>query len=136
MSKTIFTYKDIQRYKPIQLLDAMGFDYDPAMKRATDSEIRAVCNGIGAKDSPFNSLIPNTIWGLDISLCSVPHDWDYKYGVVRLKADDRFYRNGLKLIEIKGGWSILKFLRRRRLWKYYEILRLAGSDAFEEGHKS
>lgn len=135
MKKHIFTYKDIQKYNPLQLLDAMGFEYDGIMKFVTPCEIRSCCNGMGAKDSPFNALIPNTIWGLDISLCSVPHDWGYAYGADREEVDKQFYKNALKLIELKGGWKVVKWLRKRRAWDYYEILRLAGGPAWKAGHE-
>jgi len=96
--------------------------------------IRDNWNGIGREGAWYNGLIPNTVYGLDISLTTADHDLAYallRHLVDKKLADDRFYRNMCKLIDKESHWS-LKWLRKRRALKYYLAVRYFGFSAFNK----
>jgi len=115
------------------------------VRNAGDKRIAELFNGVGSQVGFIGKatyhLIPNTIWGLNITPASDIHDFDYteprefdsKEDALRHKAeaDKAFYRNVRKLIDRKGGWC--KYGRRVRAWTYYRVLRACGKESFLAG---
>jgi len=96
----------------------------------TPEERSQVCNGCGTGGWK-GALVPETMWGLNISEACQIHDWMYHEGITendKVFADILFLRNILRLINAHGGW--LKVLRRYRAMTYYNAVAEAGSAAF------
>lgn len=85
-----------------------------------------ICNGCGPKGWKAG-LVPETIYGLNISEACNIHDWMYykaETEVDRLEADLIFLTNMLRKIQSGSWW--LRFLRRRRALTYYSAVREFG----------
>lgn len=98
-------------------------------KKATLEQKRRICNGCGQKGK-FD-FVPDTVYGMSIAEACNIHDWMYELGKTetdRQEADLAFLNNMLRLVSAKGGW--LKWLRDRRVLKYYEAVRELGGPAY------
>lgn len=100
---------------------------------ATEQEIKEICNGCGAK----NGLdVPDTFYGLDISLACTIHDWMYHTGITyadKLFADAMFRLNLTILIDEANYnmvTNVLKPLRHGRASTYYNAVVLWGNNAY------
>lgn len=99
----------------------------------TPKKIRdKIINGCGPAGSKWKSkIIPNTLYGLNISEACNIHDFGYYHGVTlkdKDKADDMFLEN-MNILISNGTWC-LRFLRRRRAKKYYLAVKYFGKKAF------
>ena len=92
------------------------------------------CNGCG---SGWNAkLVPDRIYGLDITEVCCIHDYMYEVGktaAAKEQADRVFLINLLRVIEAKKAWWFPHFLARRRALKYYEAVKNFGDSAFWKG---
>ena len=100
---------------------------------ASEKEKKEICNGCGAKKG-LN--VPDTFYGLDISLACNIHDWMYQYGKTeadRLFADAMFRLNLTILID-EANYNVLskvlKPLRHGRASTYYNAVCLWGEESF------
>lgn len=97
-------------------------------------EIRAaVCNGCGAGGWRFD-IIPDNLYGLDISEACNIHDWMYTVGETeedKRTADRVFLENMYQLIN-DGAW-VLRAIRRRAAKGYFESVSHFGAAAFWQG---
>jgi hypothetical protein len=106
--------------------------------RALKIDKKKICNGCGplSKSGWLAWLIPDTMYGMDISeVCSI-HDWMYHYGTGRKGkeiADETFLQNMYTLIS-QGSWW-LRWLRRRRAYKYYLAVKYFGDKAYMANKK-
>lgn len=135
-----YTFKNSNSYRLIDACDYYDLDCPPDLKDLPDEEVPYYWNGIGSRGCWYNKFIPDTVYGLDISLASGPHDVAYHFGKTlkdREIADEQFLENMYKIIEKESGkwakWTGLTFLRRRRVFKYYLAVRMFGVEAFWEG---
>lgn len=101
---------------------------------ATDEERWVRCNGCGTKGLG-GWIVPDTLWGLDITfLCNI-HDWMYSEGKTiedKEEADRSFLNNMVRLIDAKSSrW--LRWIRRSRAMSYYSAVRDFGGPAFWSG---
>ena len=99
-------------------------------KKHNPALIGEVCNGCGTSGWK-GKLVPETMWGLDISAACDIHDWMYFHGKSeedRLEADRVFLNNLFRLINAYGGW--LAWLRRYRATTYYNAVRVFGAEPF------
>jgi len=90
-----------------------------------------LCNGCGSKG--FGWIVPNTMYGLNVSEACNIHDFMYKTGVTnddKMSADRTLLHNCLRIIDAKTKNSILKFLRGRRAHAYYVAVKTFGGFAF------
>lgn len=110
--------------------------YAPPSYVSADAEVRArVVNGCGTEGWK-GELVPETLWGLNVSAACDIHDWMYVAGETladKEEADRVFLNNLLRLIDTAGGWWLLKKLRRQRARTYYEAVHLFGGPAFWDG---
>ena len=104
------------------------YKYDQAPRQA----IKDICNGCGTSGWK-GRLVPDTIWGLNITeVCNI-HDWMYYFGRGRYGqalADDIMLVNMHAMIS-EGTWW-LRWLRRRRAKKYYLAVKWFGKRAYME----
>ena len=107
--------------------------YAPASyKRASDDVRRRMVNGCGPGGWKVD-IIPDTVWGLSIEAACNIHDWMYSAGSTiedKREADRVFLNNMLRIVNHYTSNRILLWLRRRRVFKYYEAVHLCGGPAF------
>jgi len=105
---------------------------------------KEVCNGCGPGGWKFD-LIPDTIYGLSITEACNVHDWMYYEGKTKddkRRADRIFLENVLWIIDNyyskSKAWykGLMRWLRRRRAYKYYEAVADFGNSAYEKGKKA
>jgi len=92
----------------------------------------SVCNGCGTKGLG-GLLVPDTLYGLSVTAACNIHDWMYHHGQViadKEEADRAFLNNMIRIIEAHTKYGFIKFLRRRRAYKYYLSVKLFGGPAF------
>ena len=105
--------------------------YEPASYKALSaSEKEACCNGCGSKGLG-GWLVPDSIWGLNITdVCNI-HDYMYSRGTTlqdKEYADRVFLNNLVRKIDDNNKW--FRFLRRRRALKMYWVVKTFGEAAF------
>ena len=105
------------------MVTAGGLSCAASYLSATSRQRKNVCNGCGPHGW-LGQLVPDTIWGLNISEACNIHDWDYHIGVDRELADDEFRENLHRLID--RGNPILAYIRRPRVEVYYQMVRRFG----------
>lgn len=104
---------------------------------ASAEERNFYCNGCGTKGLG-GWLVPDTLWGLNITpVCDI-HDWMYKEGITledKERADRVMLNNMLRIIDASTGWaaSLFRALRRQRAMKYYSAVRDLGGLAYWSG---
>jgi hypothetical protein len=92
-----------------------------------------ICNGCGAKGGLSALFVPNSIYGLDVSICCDIHDFMYEHGTTledKEKADRVFRNNLFRVIEAHTKNWFLKRLRLRRAKTYYYFVKEWGGSAF------
>ncbi|MCB0369033.1 MAG: hypothetical protein KDD45_06155 [Bdellovibrionales bacterium] len=76
-------------------------------------------------------IVPDSLFGLDISeACSI-HDYMYELGKDRTKANDVFLDNMISIIERRTNSMILKGLRKMKAYIYYYAVKLFGGFYFK-----
>jgi hypothetical protein len=94
-------------------------------------EPKETCNGCGTGWSA--SIIPNTIYFLNIKECCCIHDYMYEAGSTiehKKEADRVFLNNMLRIINDKEAWYFPHFLARYRAIEYYNAVVNFGGAAF------
>lgn len=94
---------------------------------------KSIRNGCGVAGWK-GKLVPNSMWGLDISKACDIHDWMYHWGKTeadRAEADRVFLNNLVRIINHQGG--ALAGLRRYRATTYYNAVHRFGGAAFWDG---
>jgi hypothetical protein len=92
------------------------------------SEVAKIANGCGAASARFD-LVPNTMWGLDISPACDCHDLDYHFKrVPRDMADAIFLANLVILISRASKWLLIP--RLVRACSYYLGVRIGGEASY------
>ena len=83
------------------------------------------------------TLVPRTVYGLDINVCGYIHDYFYNHGrdaTDRLKAD-LLFRHDIELWISRYSWGwywnwVIKPLAKRRAYKYYFAVDFFGKASF------
>jgi len=106
-------------------------------RRATDLDRAHICNGCGTKGLG-GWLVPDTLFGLDISEACDIHDWQYAEGKTwadKDVADREFLHNMLILIRAETGLiaAVLHPFRLYRANAYFSAVRLLGGPAYAKG---
>lgn len=104
----------------------------PSYWSLTDGE-RSCYNGCGTSGWK-GAVVPETMWGLNVTRACNIHDHMYKFGQTeedRAEADRVFLNNLLRIINAKGGW--LAWPRRYRAMTYYNFVNKYGSVHFWDG---
>ena len=109
-----------------------GLEATTAWWEASWEERELRCNGCGPEGNKvLAKLLPESILLMSILPACCIHDWDFAEGgteVDRRIADERFYRNLLRLIRKRGG--LLLPVRRVIAWWVFRGLRRAGGAFF------
>lgn len=117
----------------IELVKNRQLEASPLLLTMDIDKLLAICNGCGAAGAKID-LIPDGMYGLDISPACYAHDLDYALGETeadRRFADERLKRNLLTLIA--SGNPVMWLARRIRVNTYYKAVRLCGEQAFWAG---
>lgn len=121
------------RLDPRRLLITKKLHASPDFMAAPAEVLFTICNGCGAAGAKID-LVPDSIYGLDVSPACYVHDWDYHHGKTKAdkaRADQRLLLNLLIIIEEHSQNSITRSLRSMRAVKYYCAVRDFGDKAFE-----
>lgn len=124
------------KYNVKQACIDAGFELSTEFLNASNEEITATWNGIGAAGKWYNWLIPKTAYWLNINLPSCPHDFGYKVGQTKeykIAEDIRYKKNNAIWVRKYTKNKKLLALRLRRVRKYYWIVKHFGSKAFWKG---
>ncbi len=100
---------------------------------ARQSQLDDICNGCGPGGWKFD-LIPDTIYGINVNGACNPHDYCYHFGETiedKQYADLVFLYNLRVIVNETPQNFVMKFLRERRVLKYYYAVHLFGDSAFE-----
>ena len=99
-------------------------------KALTAAEKAKICNGCGSKGLG-GWLVPDTVWGLNITDCCNIHDFMYSQGTTLKDKEyaDRIFLNNLVRV-IDSGSKLLRWLRRRRALKMHWAVDKFGEAAF------
>lgn len=95
------------------------------------------CNGCGPKG--IGGIIPDSIFGVDISMACNIHDYMYALGETnedKSEADRAFLNNMVRIIDAKSTWSWIKKLRIWMARKYYGAVAFLGGPAFWDDKNS
>jgi len=107
--------------------------YAPESFWRASARVRGVVsNGCGTSGWK-GELVPETMYGLDVSLACDIHDWMYHEGETQEdkdQADRVFLNNLLRIIQHAAGPWLLRTLRRRRARTYYQAVHHFGGPAF------
>ena len=89
-----------------------------------------ICNGCGSKGLG-GWLVPETVWGLNITDCCNIHDYMYSQGATLQDKEyaDRIFLNNL-VRKIDSGSKLFRWPRRRRALKMYWAVNTFGEAAF------
>lgn len=115
--------------KPVELYAPQSYI------QATPEARRRIVNGCGA-GGWLRLLVPDTMYGLDISEACNIHDWMYVTGLEiedKQSGDRVFLNNLIRIIDANTRWGCLRWLRYRRARKYYEAVEHFGGPAFWHG---
>jgi hypothetical protein len=103
---------------------------------------KQICNGCGTKGLG-GILVPDTLWGLNITDACNIHDYMYHTGTTieeKQEADRVFLNNMIRICTHNwtGKWysRILHTLRTHRAWAYYVSVSQFGGPAFWAGKPS
>ena len=102
---------------------------------APDWQRKQVCNGCGPGGWKFD-LVPDTIYGLDVSAACDIHDWMFTVGETNEDFDEAnrvFKYNLLRIIYFYTDNRVVRWLRRRRALKYYYAVKEFGGPYFWKG---
>jgi len=89
-----------------------------------------LCNGCGSKGLG-GWLVPDSVWGLNITECCNIHDYMYSQGATladKEYADTIFLNNLVRKID--SGSKLFRWLRRRRALKMYWAVDTFGASCF------
>lgn len=118
----------------------------PEYWKLTLKEHKEICNGAGPKG--YGPLVPDTIWGLNITQAANIHDYMYHTGKTikdKEEADRVFLNNMNRIIQesIKKKLDLnffqalwlkqLAWLRFQRVSKYFSAVCLYGGPSFWKG---
>lgn len=110
----------------------MEYDIPESWINATKQERKDIANGCGPGGWKLD-LVPDTIYGLDISEICDWHDFDYtflpKEKIWKKVADKRMHHNLKVHINKKSGW-LLKYPRLVRAYWYYLAVSKGGDSSF------
>ena len=84
----------------------------------------------------LNRLVPDTIYGLDVSEACNIHDWMYFVGLTiedKERADRVMLNNLIRIIDANTSFGWLRRLRYRRARTYYDAVCTFGGPFFWHG---
>jgi hypothetical protein len=106
---------------------------------ASDEEREANCNGCGSELDLSGTLVPNTMYGLNVIQACCIHDWMYAKGQTladKLFADCMFLFN-LVIIILNSSGLLLKIPRLLRATKYFiAVVRYGETSFFDNKEKN
>lgn len=116
------TYDWFDINKKYYVLNAPKEVWDFIFNDASKPEDKRICNGCGTASTAF---IPDTMWGLNISVVCNIHDASRTLARDQKEVDEGdllFLKNLIAFIDAHSNF-IMRFLRRRRALKYYEAVK-------------
>lgn len=132
-----------EKYKGLEMSDAAK-----ALLASDPKTFASYCNGVGSRVGWLGKLtyhlIPNTIWFLNITAASDPHDVEFtipkvfeSLALARKAFDEanlRLYKNICILIDRKGRSGLIYLARMKRAGLYYDMVSsTAGWTSFISG---
>lgn len=104
--------------------------------KESNKNLLSCWNGVGAEGDWINPFIPETVYGLNISLASLVHDWMF----LKCKTKEEFhlanlyFLHNMNQIVREESYEFMKTLRFLRTNKYYiGVESPVGLEAFRKG---
>lgn len=117
-----YTFKNRYDYDLKKACEQYGFIASPHFWELNNDQFLNLWNGLGAQQGKLNFLIPDTVWFLDISLASLPHDVEFSIGNTRNDfhiANLHFLYNMNQIVWAHSSNALIRNLRMLRTHKYY-----------------
>jgi len=111
-----------------------GLRYPLGYWKMSEEDRKKASNGCGAAGWKVD-VVPDTIWGLDISKACDIHDVAYHIGRTisdKNSGDFDFHYNLKELIRRNSNWFTRKLRNARAYW-YYKVVAEFGESAFLVG---
>ena len=103
----------------------------------TNDELYEIWNGIGATGDWWNDYIPKTVYGVDVTLASLPHDISFFFEKTKREyhiANLHLLFNMNQIVRYQSNNEFMRTLRYLRTNKYYIGTETDdGWDSFVEG---
>jgi hypothetical protein len=132
-----YRYDNRKTYDLKTACSEYGFIAPRSFWSTPNDELLKIWNGVGAEGEWVNKFIPETIYFVNISLASLPHDWCFANGTTPRhfhKANLYFLYNMNQIIRKHSDNELMKDLRYLRSNKYYIATESpAGYKAFMQG---
>ncbi len=91
-------------------------------------------NGCGGQGIT-SSIIPDSLFGLNINEACNIHDHMYEQGIDKLDSDNTFLKNMNTLIDQDSSSNILKYLRKAKAYLYFLGVKVFGNIFFKSKNK-
>ena len=99
-----------------------------------DSTLALIVNGCGPRGFG-DKVIPDKILFLSVKMACIIHDFMYESGATeadKKRADDWFLHNMLAIIKKESSFFLLRVLRERTAFGYYQAVSKFGDGCFKE----
>ena len=98
-----------------------------------DATLALIVNGCGPRGFG-DKIVPDKILFLSVKMACIIHDFMYESGTTpahKTKADDWFLDNMLAIIKHDSGFFLLRVLRERLAFGYYQVVSEFGEKCFK-----
>ena len=134
-----YTFKNRDKYSVKKACEEFNFICPRTFWKMSDEEILTYWNGMGAEGDWKNKFIPDTIYGVNVTLASCPHDVAFAKGNTKKHfhmANLYFFFNLLQIVRKFHTGKIMRFLGCMRAAKYYfAVASIKGYEAFLKAKK-
>ena len=116
-----YRYDNRHDYDLLDACKEYGFVACRSFWEQSNDTLLNIWNGIGAEGDFINPFIPETMYGLNVSLMSLPHDWAFFVGQTEKEyhlGNSDMFLNGNLIIFRHSNW-FTKQLRVLRNCRYY-----------------
>ena len=132
-----FRYDNRLTYDLKEACKDYGFLVPPEFWDEANHSLLDLWNGVGAEGDWLNPFIPETVYGLNISLASLPHDWAFKFHRTKQKfhiANLYFLYNMNQIVRDESSNAFMTNIRFLRTNKYYMACESdSGLEAYSVG---
>ena len=121
----------------LDVLDGYYLAAPDSFWRYLEDDQSAAVNGCGPKHLG-DFLVPDTVWGLSVKPACKIHDWMYTVynSEAGFKLSNTIFLDNMLRINASTKNVLLRYLRTRRIMKYYRMVNTFGRLFFYDAHVS